>query len=113
MPKNLKYPQAQGAPGGFVLPFQMAQDALANYFYEDLDDVVSLNLPINPDASVIRIHAIGGPVFVKFNGEADASPATHGISTLTLAVNPVDLDDDTVTIGADDDERNYVFKEEI
>ena len=30
---------------------------------------------------------------MKFNGEANASSATHGISTLTLAVNPVDLDD--------------------
>ena len=110
---HIAYAQAKGAPAGFVLPFPVTKEALANYVYEDLDDQISLNLPVHPLASVLRVKAIGGPVFVKFNGEANASSATHGISTLTLAVNPVDLDDDTVTIGEDDDERNYVFKSEI
>jgi hypothetical protein len=107
MQKNhIPYAQAQGAPAGFVLQFPITRDALANYYVEDVSTSIPLNIPIHPSASTMRISAIGGPLFVKFGDVVDTSLAVHGKSTLTLAVNPVDLNDDSIVL----DTQEYIFK---
>jgi len=104
---NIEYAKAKGAPAGFVLPFMVTKDALANYLIEDLSTETPENLPLNPSSAILRLMAIGGAVYVKFGDVVDTTPATHGKSTLTLAVNPTE--NDTITLG----DQEYVFKAEI
>lgn len=87
-----------------MLPFLVTKDALANYYEEDLSSSFPENIPLNPAAGHIKIMAIGGPIFVKFGDVVDKTPATHGISTLTMEDNPTE--GDSVTL----DEQDYIFK---
>lgn len=107
--KHIDYAQSKGSLGGINLPYMIAKNAVANYYIEELEDDFPVNIPLHPDASLLRISAIGGPVFVKFGSSVIKESAEHAKSTLTLAVNPVDLDDDNFTIG----EQEYVYKSEI
>lgn len=107
--KHIEYAKAKGQMGGENLPYPIAKDAVANYYIEALEDDFPVNIPLHPDASLVRISAIGGPVFVKFGESVNTEPAVHGKSTLTLDTNPVDGDDDTFTAG----EQDYIYKSEI
>jgi hypothetical protein len=101
---HITYVQPKGAPAGSVVDALVIREALARWYYQDLPADAPTNIAINPLTGLVRIHAIGGGIFMAAKEDVTKSESVQATVVLTLADNPTH--GDTMQIG----EQEYVFK---
>lgn len=121
--KHVEFVQAKGAQGGMSLPIAILKDAIARYYYEDLETTTPIDLVLNTATGFLKISAIGGGVMLRANLNASKTEATKATATLTLPTPSIVpsvhaqsmltgntiIDGDEVTIG----DRTYRFKNSL
>ena len=120
--KHVEFLQAKGSQGGFSLPLTILKDALARYYYEDLETTTPIDIVLDTSTGLVKISAIGGGVLVRANNNVSKTEAVKATATLTLTgvitpgshaesvvtANTI-ADGNTLTIGT----RTYRFKNTI